>query len=221
VPKKPNRALPLAILALAVVAFIAALNYQPANGLSTPAPIEHTLATPVPIDKPMLHPADIGWKGYQLIKQFEGYMPCRYRDAVGIWTIGWGHTKTVLELPKCINAETAHALLRQDIAEFVACVQRRTITPLNQNQFDALVSFSFNVGCGAYGGCYQLTTYAECSAKQRATKGDFYSGLVSLNIMDYPEAARRLLWWEKAGDRILRGLTLRREAERMLFNVEP
>lgn len=87
-------------------------------------------------------------KGIEFIKREEGFVPRAYKDVAGVWTIGYGHTGGV----KCgdvITEKKGEQYLREDVrtAENAVNVQR---LPLNQCQFDALVSFVFNVGIGAF-----------------------------------------------------------------------
>ena len=137
----------------------------------------------------------INQAGLDLIKRFEGCKLRAYRDPVGVWTIGYGHTKTTRPGQQ-ITKEQAEALLRQDIAEFEQAVESLIDVPLTDNQFGALVSFAFNVGAGAL---------------RRSTLRQ------KLNAGDYEGAARELLKWDKAGGRVLRGLSRRRYAEMTLF----
>lgn len=143
----------------------------------------------------MTQPSRISQAGLDLIKDFEGLRLSAYRDPVGVVTIGYGHTKTA-RMGQVISAQEAEALLREDVAHFEHCVSRLVEAPLEQHQFDALVSFAYNLGCGAL---------------ERSTL------LKKLNALDYPGAADELLRWNRAGGQVLRGLVRRREAERALF----
>lgn len=87
-------------------------------------------------------------RGITMIKSFEGLSMEAYRCAAGIWTIGYGHTKGV-RTGQRVTQEEAEALLHDDICDAEGAVSQCGI--LNQNQFDALVSFVFNVGLGAFG----------------------------------------------------------------------
>lgn len=93
----------------------------------------------------------IGQAGLALIKQYEGCRLAAYRCAAGVWTIGYGHTAGV-HSGMTITQAQADAYLRQDIAKFEGYVNNPAYVPitanLNQNQFDALVSFAFNLGAG-------------------------------------------------------------------------
>ena len=133
--------------------------------------------------------------GLRLIKDFEGLRLNAYQDAVGVWTIGYGHTNTAYPGQRITTAQ-ATALLRQDVANFENAVNRAVRVPLNENQFAALVSFAYNVGSGALNSSTLL---------RRLNAGDTFG------------AANEFLRWNRAGGRVLAGLTRRREAERSLF----
>lgn len=135
--------------------------------------------------------------GAHLIESFEGFVPHPYRDAVGVWTIGFGSTKGVGPGSPHVTRQQAHdRLMREVDASYGAAINALDL-PLNQNQFDALVSFVYNVGTGGV---------AASTGVGRA-----------LRARDWRAAADRLLQWDKAGGRRLAGLTRRRQAERALF----
>lgn len=138
-----------------------------------------------------------GAKGIALIKSFEGLCLEKYQDVVGKWTIGYGH----LILPDesfsaPITESQADALLRQDLGISEKGVNQYVIVPLTQNQFDALVSFTFNLGVGNLKSSTLLRV---------------------LNAGQYQDAAEQILRWDKAGGKQVAGLTRRRVAERALF----
>jgi len=140
-------------------------------------------------------------KGAKLIEGFEGFRSCPYRDAVGVWTIGYGSTKGVGPHTKCVSQKQAEErLIREVTATYGAAVDRLGV-PLNQSQYDALCSFVYNVGPGGI---------ASNTGVGRA-----------LRARDYKRAADELLKWDKAGGRALPGLTRRRKAERALFLSQP
>lgn len=93
----------------------------------------------------------IGQAGLALIKQFEGCRLIAYQCSAGVWTIGYGHTAGVYKGMKITQAQ-ADAFLKQDIVKFEKYINNPSYVPftaqLNQNQFDALVSFAFNLGQG-------------------------------------------------------------------------
>ncbi|SCC29869.1 lysozyme [Kosakonia oryziphila] len=142
-------------------------------------------------------PANTGAAGLTLIKSFEGLSLEKYRDAVGKWTIGYGHLILPQEnFPQALSNKEAEDLLRADLGMTERGVHRLVTVDLNQNQFDALVAFAFNVGLGNL---------------QDSTL------LRLLNQGQYQAAADQLPRWNKAGGKILPGLTRRRDAERALF----
>lgn len=94
-------------------------------------------------------------KGLELIAEFEGFRGDVYRDVAGIPTIGFGHKLLPGDAEKYRNGitrEQALELLRKDAANAEASILRHVTVPLEQEQFDALVSFVYNVGTGAFGG---------------------------------------------------------------------
>ena len=137
--------------------------------------------------------------GVALIKRFEGLELEAYQDIAGIWTIGYGHTETA-QPGMTITARQAEDLLRRDLVSRENGVDRAVTVPLNQNEFDALVSFVYNVGINAFRGS---------TALRRLNRGDRMG------------AADALTWWNKATVggvlREVQGLTRRRAAERALF----
>ena len=133
--------------------------------------------------------------GLDLIKNFEGLRLLAYKDSVGIWTIGYGHTNGVKERD-VITSEQANAFLQQDVQWAEEAVGEYVEVDLTPNQFSALVSFVFN--CGA-------------SAFKDSTMLKF------INKKDFASAAKEFLRWNKAGGQVLEGLTRRREAEMLLF----
>ena len=134
-------------------------------------------------------------KGIEYIKLKEGVRLKSYQDIVGVWTIGYGHTKTARSGQE-ITLKQAHELLMQDINEHNKFIDKYVKVELSQNQYDALSSFVFNLG----GGALQKSTL-----------------LKKLNAGDYEGAANELLRWDKAGGKQVRGLTIRRQEERDMF----
>jgi len=135
-------------------------------------------------------------KNISLIKKHEGLRLEAYLPTPNdVWTIGYGHTHTTKQGQKITEAQ-ADALLRKDITWAEKAVNNLVVVPLTQNQFDALVSFVFNVGEGAFGTSTLLRL---------------------LNSKDYEGAANQFLRWNKQKGKILNGLTKRREEERNLF----
>ncbi|MFV3380265.1 lysozyme [Pseudomonas sp. NY15354] len=134
-------------------------------------------------------------RGLSLIKSFEGLRLQAYQDAVGVWTIGYGATRGV-KAGMSISKEQAERMLLNDVQRFEPEVERLVTVPLSQNQWDALVSFAYNLG----------SANLESSTLRRL-----------LNSGDYAAAADQFPRWNKAGGKVLAGLARRREAERALF----
>lgn len=138
-------------------------------------------------------------KGLNLIKQFEGLKLTAYRDPVGIWSIGYGHTKGVKE-GDTITQEQAESFLKEDVATSeYAVFTYDSVYHWNQNEFDALVSFAYNIGPG---GIRQVT---------------------GAGSRDKETIAQKMLLYYNAGGKKLEGLVRRRQAEHDLFvtPVEP
>ncbi|HAT2187626.1 TPA: lysozyme [Citrobacter freundii] len=139
-------------------------------------------------------------KGIALIKEFEGCKLTAYQDSVGVWTIGYGWTQPVdgksIRAGMTIKQETAERLLKTGLVSYESDVSRLVKVGLTQGQFDALVSFTYNLG-----------------ARSLSTS----TLLRKLNAGDYAGAADEFLRWNKAGGKVMNGLTRRREAERALF----
>ena len=133
--------------------------------------------------------------GIGLIKQFEGVRLTAYRDSVGVPTIGYGSTRGV-KMGDVITQAEADTRLRQDLQSAEFAVNRLVKPALTQNQFDALVSFVFNLGGTALASS-TLLKY--------------------LNNGKYAEAAQEFPKWTHAGGAVLAGLIARRAAERALF----
>jgi len=130
-----------------------------------------------------------------IVTNFEGLRLKAYQDSVGVWTIGYGHTLGV-KPGQQITENRAIELLYKDVERFEKSVNRLIEVPLTQYQFDALVSFSFNVG-----------GYALKTSTLRKV----------LNEGDYAAAANQFKRWIYAGGQKLRGLERRRRAEAALF----
>jgi lysozyme len=142
-------------------------------------------------------------QGYDLIREFEGLRTGAYRDAVGVWTIGYGHTSAAGE-PRVkpgmvITQNEAAEILERDVEKFADGVRRHLKDELTEDQFSALVSFAYNVGLG---------NFARSSV------------LKAVNARNFEAVPRRLALWNKAGGRTLPGLVRRRAAETALFTSE-
>lgn len=135
--------------------------------------------------------------GLKLTESFEGCRLQAYLDSVGVPTIGYGHTHGVTMGMTCTQ-EQADAWLQEDVQGAVQAVNNLVIVPLTQQQFDALVDFTFNLGAGAL---------------QQSTL------LRLLNSGNYQGAAGEFEKWDKAGGKVLPGLLRRRQAERDIFNT--
>mmetsp|Transcript_37905 Transcript_37905/g.74571 ORF Transcript_37905/g.74571 Transcript_37905/m.74571 type:complete len:682 (-) Transcript_37905:289-2334(-) len=127
----------------------------------TPPPTSGGTGGTCSLRKQLASSFNIGDNGRDLIKHFEGYFATCYKDTEGIFTIGYGHAcqfrepdgSGCLSGNNCagtIDRATATQILNRDIASFVTCVRNAVRVPVNQNQFDALVAFSFNIGCGGF-----------------------------------------------------------------------
>ena len=133
--------------------------------------------------------------GIELIKKFEGFSPTVYNCPAGVPTVYYGHLWRHEEDYDGTN-EDGEKYLRQDLEDAERAVSRLVTAALNENQFSALVSFVFNLGEGALKGSTLLRV---------------------LNAGGYLKAADQFLRWTYAGGLILKGLVLRRSAERQLF----
>jgi GH24 family phage-related lysozyme (muramidase) len=143
----------------------------------------------------------ISEKGINLIKHFEGCHLEPYRDPIGLYTIGWGRLigdgkSLPIEYFRKFTQEEVDAMLVEDLKRFERGVSRLCPTGLTQSRFDALVSFAFNLGLGNL----QISTL-----RAKHNRGDFVG------------AANEFPRWNKAGGKVLRGLTRRREAEKALY----
>jgi lysozyme len=141
--------------------------------------------------------------GVALVKQFEGLRLAAYPDPGSggdPWTIGYGTTiypsGDKVQRGDTITAEQAEEYLRHDLRKFESAVSRAVLAPVSQEQFDALVSLTYNIGEGAFG---------------RSTL------LRKLNAGDASGAAEEFLRWVNAGGKPMAGLRRRREAERAMF----
>jgi len=137
----------------------------------------------------------ISQEGVNLIKHFEGCRLEAYKCPAGVWTIGYGHTKGVKEGDE-IEQEAAEAFLIEDLEKFEQAVMRLVEVPLTQQQFDALVSWTFNLGAG---------NLAESTLLRK------------LNNYQYAEVPEQMMRWVRAGGQVLDGLVKRRAAEAAMF----
>ena len=136
-------------------------------------------------------------KGLELIKFYEGLELEAYKCAAGVWTIGYGWTHDVKE-GDTITEERAEELLREGIVQYENAVDDLVDVPLEQHQFDALVSWVYNLG--------------------RANLASS-TLLKKVNAQEYAEVPEQIKRWNKAGGKVLEGLTKRRESEARLWST--
>ena len=138
--------------------------------------------------------------GIDLISSFEGIRLNAYDDGVGVWTIGIGTTVypngVKVKKGDTCTLDQAKEYFAHDMIEFEKTVNDSVKVSLSQNQFDALVSLTYNIGSTAF---------------KNSTL------LKKLNAKDYVGAADQFLVWNKVGGKVLKGLVRRREAARVLF----
>ena len=139
-------------------------------------------------------------KGVDLICEFEGKRLAAYDDGVGVWTIGFGTIKypngvRVKKGDTC-TLDQAKEYMRHDLIEFEHTVNSSVKVPLNQNQFDALVSLAYNIGSNAF----KSSTLVK-----------------KLNTGDIRGAADQFDVWVNAGGKRMQGLVNRRDREKLLF----
>ena len=134
-------------------------------------------------------------KALDLIRQFEGLRLAAYKCPAGVPTIGYGTTRGV-KMGMTVTKDEAEKLLQADVTPFSDRINKLVKVKLNQNQFDALVSFVYNVGSGAFADSTMLK-------------------LINQNLLD--DAANQFIRWNRANGEVLPGLTRRRMAERDLF----
>ena len=139
---------------------------------------------------------NISQNGINLIKNFEGCRLEAYKCSAGVWTIGYGHTGSDVYKGLTITQEKAESLLKSDLIVHCNNVSKLVKVKLNQNQFDALVSFEYNIGYGNFSSSTLLNL---------------------LNKGDYAGAANQFERWVYAGGKVLAGLQKRRKAEKELF----
>jgi len=131
-----------------------------------------------------------------LIKTYEGFRSKVYSCPAGRLTIGYGHTGPEVNFESKINREEADALLLRDIGKIEAGLALLINSALNENQFSACVSLVYNIGLKAFKGSTLLK---------------------KINQEDLQAASDEFLKWDLSNGKRLRGLTLRRMAERSLF----
>jgi lysozyme len=141
----------------------------------------------------------ISQNGLMLIKQFEGFMAEPYLCPGGYWTIGYGHIiQNPKDYPYSLTRDEALELLAQDVIVTERAVLRLIRVPLTNGQFDALVSFTFNLGAGAL---QRSTLRRKVNREEHA---------------DVPAEFRKWVW---AGGKKLNGLVKRRKAEALAYQA--
>lgn len=134
-------------------------------------------------------------EGIDLIKHFEGCETEAYQCSANVWTIGYGHTFCVKK-GETITEEQAESLLQEDLCEFEEHVDRLVTVSLNQDQFDALVSWTFNLG---------PTNLKESTLLRKLNEGH------------YDDVPAEMARWNRAGGQVMEGLKRRRKAEGLLW----
>ena len=137
-------------------------------------------------------------EGISLIKSFEGCELTAYRCSANVPTIGYGHTAGVSDGDTCTQEE-AETMLAEDLVEFEDYVKKYVESELQQNEFDALVAWTYNLG--------------PANLKESTM-------LKELNSGNFEEVPRQMKRWNRAGGEVLDGLIRRREAESRLFKGE-
>ena len=137
----------------------------------------------------------ISQEGIALIKKFEGCELMAYQCSAGVWTIGYGHTKGIEEGME-ITQQEAEDMLVEELHEYENYINDNVTAPLSQNQFDAMVSWVYNLG--------------PANLKSSTL-------LKVLNAGNYDDVPFQIRRWNKAGGVTLDGLIRRREAEALLF----
>lgn len=139
--------------------------------------------------------------GLDLIKEFEGFRSHAYKCPAGVWTIGYGSTRypdgAVVEPDDVVTQDEAHDLLVDTVIQYQRVIDRSVTVSLSQNEYDALISFVYNVGTGAFVSSTLLKLLNDGASKLMV--------------------ARQFDRWNKGGGKVLPGLVKRRAAERALF----
>ena len=151
-------------------------------------------SAPVEEAKPPGAISVINAAGLQLIKEFEGLRLDAYICPAGVWTVGYGSTGEHVYPGQTITEPEAEELLRKDLWRFEDCVSSRVKVELTDMEYAALVSFSFNVGCGAFESSTLLRRLNAGEPKERVFNEE-------------------LMRWTKANGQTLQGLVRRRQAE--------
>ncbi|XP_031638744.1 uncharacterized protein LOC116350899 [Contarinia nasturtii] len=143
---------------------------------------------------------DLNAKSLNLIKEVEGWRACTYKDVANKLTIGYGHlivSRDGFKAGSCISKEQGEQLLKSDIKTATNCIGRLVKKPLTDNQFGALTSWAYNVGCG---------NAASSTLVRKLNEGN-------KNVV-----CSQLKTWRKAGGKVNQGLINRRYKECKLFS---
>jgi lysozyme len=141
----------------------------------------------------------ISFNGIKALKEYEGFEPKAYKDTGGVWTIGYGTIKWLgkpVEQGMVITEKEAELALQADLAWAQTAVNQLVRVPLTQFQYDALVSFVYNIGENAF---------------MKSTL------LRILNEKKYLEAAQQFDRWVNDNGKLIKGLIVRRSKEKLMF----
>ena len=143
-------------------------------------------------------------RGIELLTEHEGFRPVMYKDSAGLPTIGYGTLIDTAEeqylMTANISKEQGKQLLKRDVAKFERTINGAIKVAINQNQFDALLSFVYNVGSGNFLRSTLLKLINANAPKERI-------------VVEFKK-------WKRAGGRILKGIVKRRAQEALLFISE-
>lgn len=155
---------------------------------------------------------EISDKGINLIKKFEGCRLTAYKCPAGIWTIGYGHTGADVTSGKTISQDEADRLFKQDLKVHSKNVSKLLTVPVNQNQFDALVSLEYNIGVG---------NFKSSSILRLLNQRKFFEAgarfLFENPNSKTPEEKYKGCWVFDNKKKVLNGLVRRRAEEQRLF----
>jgi lysozyme len=207
---KINRVLARVLLPLLLLSLALALSHRAWSQSTTSSRVStRHIATAAPKQilnpQPTISPAPIQQpqvdeKGYQLIRTFEGYSPFEYKDAAGYPTIGFGHLITGVDrITQPLVGAAAEQLFERDVSAATEPMNKLLKTSLSQNQYDALTSFTYNVGTG---------NLARSSL------------LRYINSNQQLEVPQQFLLWVKAGGKVNKGLVFRRKQEANLYKSD-
>lgn len=140
---------------------------------------------------------NISEEGLNLIRKYEGFSARPYLCPAAVWTQGYGHTRGVTQFSEPVDEAQATEWLREDVETAERSVRRLIVSPLSQGQFDALVSFTFNLG----GGALQRSTLRR-----------------KVNAGEHDAVPAELMKWCRAGGKVMKGLLNRRRAEAALYD---